>query len=144
MKTFLKLAKTATLIWVCLLIMGMTMAFSACSNDDEPEVEPKPIQKVFFEIEKQGFSISSESQTFDVNVHTNISGVKPAILTDNERAWISIAATKQEKENLTYQVSVKENTGSEKREGAIVFQYSTGDLIGGLNTISITQDAPEP
>ena len=127
------------------LVAAITLSFAACSSDnDAPEPDPEPIPKSYFEIEKQGYSISSKAQAFDVNVRTNISGIKPAILNDKDKEWIGIIVTKQEKDNLTYQVSVKENTNSEERVGSIVFQNSKGDLLSGLNTIVITQAGADP
>ncbi len=126
------------------LLMGVaSLGFYACSSDDdEPdEVEPLPIS--YFEIEKSGYSITSEAQTFDVRVRTNIMGISTTFTNAKDNEWISVSLAKQDKENLTFQVSVKENTDSDKREGSFVFVLSSGALVDGLNTVIISQAGAE-
>lgn len=133
---------------VLLLIIVTIPFFLLSCNDnkmDEPEVEPLP--KAFFEIEKISYKISAEAQTFDVRIHTNIKAI-PKILNDAS-TWVSVSVSEQTDVYLTYQVSVKENTANDEREGMI---YFTPVSLSGImidesklwnNTIVITQAGAE-
>ncbi len=137
--------KTPRILCLYLFMSVLCMGFCACGNDDEEELTENPLPWSFFEIEKVGYQISSEAQAFDVNVRTNITGVSPAVLDfGKDVSWISIVLAKQEKENLTYKVSVKENNDSDERTGNIVFKYESGQLISGSNTIVIIQEGAKP
>ena len=135
--------KTLRLFVFFLFIGVAALGFYACSDDDEP-AEVEPLLRFYFEIEKSGYSINSEAQTFDVHVRTNITGISTTFTNAKDNEWITVSLAKQEKENLTFLVSVKENTDSDKRDGCFVFIHSSGALIDGLNTIVITQAGTDP
>ena len=128
------------------LLMGVaSLSFCACSSDDEPEIEPA--EKIFFEIEKQGYSISCEAQTIDVKIHTNIRVT--VNIYGNDIGWISVVNLEQDGEYLTYHLDVKENTGNEKRIGAVAFMPAADvvipdDAYMGGNTVVITQSGVIP
>ena len=122
----------------------LAFCFSACS-DDEPEIEPA--EKIFFEIEKQGYSISCEAQTIDVKIHTNIRVT--VNIYGNDIGWISVVNLEQDGEYLTYHLGVKENTGNEERIGAVAFMPAADvvipdDAYMGGNTVVITQSGVIP
>lgn len=137
--------KTLRLTPILFAMWTLTFGFCACSDDDEPEVEPT--QEAFFDIEKHGYEISSEAQTIEVHIHTNIKVNQN--VSEDARAWISIVGFQQTEEYLIYLLSVKENTGSEERTGIVVFTPTAETMITpksriGANTIAITQAGTEP
>lgn len=132
------------------MIAIMTLGLSACSDDkDEPAPEVNSITSGFFEIEKHGFEISAEAQILDLIIHTNVKANCQVI---NGSEWISLSVPEQSgKEYLTYHVTVKENTGSDKRQGLIVVTaisipgiiISKSGISGG-NAVIITQAGANP
>lgn len=134
--------------YLVLLILIVTIPFVllSCSNKDEPDVEPLP--EAFFEIEEHSFEISAEAQTFDVRIHTNIKASVQIL--ENTGSWISVSYSGQKDDYLSYQISVRENTGSSVRIGNVVFTpvlvpgvRITDDSFLGGNTIIITQAGVE-
>lgn len=113
--------RTLRLFAFYLFIGILSLGFYACSINDEPEVEQAPLP--FLEVEKERYEISSEAQTIDVRVHTNIKDIYLDIIPFADE-WISIVKIQQadEDEYFTYQLSVKENTGNSKREGSLKFR----------------------
>ena len=104
------------------LLMGVSsIGFSACSNDDEPEVEQAPMP--FLDVEKERYEIGSEAQTLDVRIHTNIKNIYLDIIPLADE-WISVSKIQQADENeyFNYQLNVKENTGNSKRKGSLKFR----------------------
>ena len=128
------------LMWLALSIS--LIGFSACSDKDEPEVEPLP--EAFFKIEEHSFEISAEAQTFDVRIHTNVKASFQIL--ENIRTWVSVGFSGQTDDYLSYQISVRENTESSVRKGNVVFtpvlvpgvRITDESFLGG-NTIIITQ-----
>ena len=99
----------------------LSIGFYSCSSDDEPEVEQAPMP--FLDIEKERYEISSEAQTIDVRVHTNIKDIYLDIIPFADE-WISVSKIQQADENeyFSYQLNVKENTSNSKREGSLKFR----------------------
>lgn len=130
-----------------LLVAAIPFIFFSCS-DAKDEIEPEPLQRAFFEIEKVSYEISAEAQSFDVRIHTNVKA-SPKVLEDVS-SWVNVGISQQADEYLTYQVSVKENTDSNERKGMVLFTPVPvpGIMIGssqiGSNTIIITQAGAEP
>lgn len=124
-----------------LMIVAMPLAFSSCS-DDEPKPEPEPTHKPFFEFEKGSYKVSSEAQTIEVVIHTNIK-VSATTMGEDSR-WINITNVQQTDEYLTYQVNVKENTDEKERIGNLVFSSASGKESLGANTIVIIQSGVTP
>lgn len=113
--------KTHRFFYICLFMSILPFGFSACSNDDEPEVEQAPMP--FLDVEKERYEISSEAQTIDVRVHTNIKDIYLDIIPFADE-WISVSKIQQADENeyFSYQLNVKENTSNSKREGSLKFR----------------------
>ena len=129
-------------LWTFLLMVTLSFGFTACSSDDEPKPEPEPIHKPFFEFEKGSYKVSSEAQTIEVVVHTNI---KVSVTTMGEDSrWINITNVQQTDEYLRYQVNVKENTDEKERIGNLVFSSASGKESLGANTIVIIQSGVTP
>ena len=125
-----------------LMIVAMPLVFSSCSSDDEPKPEPEPTPKSFFEIEKGSYKVSSEAQTIEVLIHTNI---KVSATTEGEDSqWITITNVLQDDDYLTYQVNLKENTDKKERIGNLVFSSASGKESLGANTIVIIQSGVIP
>ncbi|MBQ9884497.1 MAG: BACON domain-containing protein [Bacteroidaceae bacterium] len=113
--------KTLKLLTFYLLMGMLSIGFYSCSSDDEPEVEQAPMP--FLDIEKERYEISSEAQTIDVRVHTNIKDIYLDIIPFADE-WISVSKIQQADENeyFSYQLNVKENTSNSKREGSLKFR----------------------
>jgi len=123
-----------------LMIVAIPFVFSSCSSDNE--LEPEPTPKSFFEIEKGSYKVSSEAQTIEVVVHTNIKVSATTMGEDSQ--WITITNVLQDDDYLTYQVNVKENTDEKERIGNLVFSSASGKESLGANTIVIIQSGVIP
>lgn len=130
------------------LLMGMaSFGFYACSSDDEePEVEP--VEKVFLEIEKAGYTINAEAQELEVQIHTNIKVNVSTEYSEGDNGWINIGKADVAGDYLTYHLYVKENTKSSQRIGNLIVTPSAGQSIPidakiSGNTIVITQAGAE-
>lgn len=129
-----------------LFVIAILIPFQSCSkSNDEPM--PEPVPPLYMDIEKVVYEISAEAQTFEVPIKTNIS--LKAQLFDDGIGWISVSKTKEEGNVVTFSVTVKENLGTDSREGAVMFKPIEGTFIPkdsqiGSNTITIQQDGTMP
>ncbi|MBO7418337.1 MAG: BACON domain-containing protein [Bacteroidaceae bacterium] len=138
--------KKAGSIISLLFVIAILIPFHSCSkSNDEPVPEPAPLP--YMEIEKVVYEISAEAQTFEVPVKTNIS-LRVQLL-EGSIGWISASKTGEEGDVVTYSVMVKENNGTDAREGVVMFRpvegtYIPQDAQMGSNTIIIQQDGAKP
>ena len=113
---------------ILLFAAASLLLFAACSNED-------PIEPPFFAIDGQ---TSANIENNETTFYIKVSSSSPAITATPSMEWINVLLrTSDELEKIyTYEVTIRENTSDEVRNGKITFAQNE---TGATATFNITQ-----
>ncbi len=128
--------KTLRFLNITLFVAILSLGFSACSSDDEPE---EPVKPPFIYAEQTLYEIDSTTQTITVVLNTNI--YKLDVWVPDEYSWVQLMEIKDSENSKTLLFQIATNNEGLPRQGAVAIKDPQNRIAAV--TITIRQSAAD-
>lgn len=130
--------KQFSIIWTCLLLLGVSFCCVSCSSkDNEPEM---PYVAPYVVLSKKIFNIDSKAQTISVTVKTNVQELE--IWVPDEYSWIRLSEVSDQGNDKLCVFQIENNTDAGLRSGSVTIMGVSGDSRSG-DPFQINQSGTE-
>ena len=114
----------------------MSLCFSACSSDDEPE---EPVKPPYIYAEQTLYEVDSTAQTITVVLNTNI--YKLDVWVPENYPWVYLMDIKDSENSKTLLFQIATNNEGSPRQGAVAIKDPQNRIAAV--TITIRQSAAD-